>query len=213
MRYGFACALIATVVCSWTGAARAADWDRPPPLPDDRRGPIVGIHWVYALNDYHFNQSGVSAADALGFEVLGGYRFNRWVDLTGVFQYQSNFAINGSALVIGGVPIRGDACAWNISFMPTVRVYPFATLLPPWVEPYGLYGMGTMYEEIDDGVSSDSDATFMFRFETGVDFHVMPELVIKIGAGYVVAAEDLQLLGLDVTPNYAPFVAGVEYRF
>jgi len=75
------------------------------------------------------------------------------------------------------------------------------------------FGMGTMYEEIDDGMSSDSDATFMFRFETGVDFHVIPELVIKIGAGYVVAAEDLHLLGLDVTPTYAPFVAGVEYRF
>jgi hypothetical protein len=76
-----------------------------------------------------------------------------------------------------------------------------------------VFGMGTMYEEIDDGLSSDNDATFMFRFEGSVDFHVLPELVNDIGAGYVVAASDLDLLGLDVTPNYAPFTAGVEYRF
>ncbi len=210
MRNGLACALIATVVCGYPGAARALDES----TPDDRRGAIVGIHFVYALNDYHFDAPGLSAEDALGFEVLGGYRFNRWVDVTGVFQYQSDFTINGTALTIGGVPIRGPvASAWNVSFMPTVRGYPFADLLPPWIEPFGLFGMGTFFEEIDDGQSSDSDATFMFRFQGGVDFHVIPQLVIEIGAGYVVAARDLDLLGLAVTPNYAPFVAGVEYRF
>lgn len=214
MRYGLACALIAGVVSACAAVARAADLADPPPLPDDRRGAIVGIHWVYALNDYHFDQSGLSAEDALGFEVLGGYRFNRWIDVTGVFQYQSEFTINGTALNVGGVPIRGPvAHAWNISFMPTTRVYPFADLLPPWVEPFGLFGLGSFFEEIDDGLSSDSDATFMFRFEGGVDFHVIPQLVIEIGAGYVVAASKLEMLGLDVTPNYAPFVAGVEYRF
>src|SRR5207244_443273 len=132
--------------------AAAADDDY---AGDDRRGAIVGIHWVYALNDYDFNVRGLSANDALGFEVLGGYRFNKWVDVVGVFQYQSDFDIDGNA-VIGGVPFSGKvASAWGVSFMPTGRVYPFATLLPEWVEPYGLFGMGTTYLEVTSGGSKD----------------------------------------------------------
>ena len=184
------------------GAPAVAEEARP-----DRRGAVVGVHFVYAVEDFDFSHSGgLSADDTPGFEVLGGYRFNRYIDVTGVFQYLSEF----------GIDAHGDgtvANAWGFSFMPTTRVYPFADLLPPWVEPFGLFGMGTIFVEADEGGITDSDATYAFRFAAGADFYVLPTLVVEVGGGYVVATNDLDYVGFSVTPNYAPIVAGVEYRF
>ena len=73
--------------------------------------------------------------------------------------------------------------------------------------------MGTIFVEVDEGGVSDSDATYAFRFAAGADFYVLPTLVVEVGGGYVVATSDLDYVGFSVTPNYAPIVAGVEYRF
>ena len=79
MRYGFACALIATVVCGHAPARpEPPRWDDPPPAarrPARRhRRPPLGLR---AQRDYRFNESGrLRRRTRSAFEVLGGYRFN-----------------------------------------------------------------------------------------------------------------------------------------
>ena len=82
---------------------------------------------------------------------------------------------------------------WGLTIMPAAKVYPLADVLPPWVQPYGMFGVGFVlaYVEDDFGIlDSDTDAAAAFRFGGGVDFYIIPQLVVRAGAGYVLGVPD-----------------------
>ena len=171
-----------------------------------RSGAILGVNFVYVISDFDFESSSFDSDDPLGVEVSAGYRFNRYVSLEGILQYISEFDIDVNA----GFP--ATFTAWGLSFMPATKVYPLADVLPPWVQPFGQFGIGVLFAH-SDGFGSDNDATAGFRFGGGVDFYLAPQVVLRAGGGYVLAASDMTLFGEDVTPSYAPITAGFEFRF
>lgn len=175
-----------------------------------RSGAFLGVHFVYALSDFDFKTSAISADDSPGVEVFAGYRFNRFVSLEGVLHYLDEFDIDTRDFRTGGS--RRLATAWGISFMPATKVYPLADVLPPWVQPFGQFGVGVLFAHADGGFT-DNDATVGFRFGGGVDIYLAPQVVLRAGGGYVLAGSDIELLGVEVEPSYAPITAGLEFRF
>ena len=119
-------------------SATAADVDDP----RLRKGAFVGAHFVYAIPDFDFDAP-VSTDDPLGFEVFGGYRFNRYVSLEGQVQYLPDFDVEGPNLFSGG---RSRTDAWVLTMMPAVKGYPLVDVLPGWVQPYGMLGVGALLE-------------------------------------------------------------------
>jgi hypothetical protein len=135
-----------------------------------RSGAILGVNFVYVISDFDFESSAFDSDDPLGVEVSAGYRFNRYVSLEGILQYLSEFDIDANA----GFP--ATFTAWGLSFMPATKVYPLADVLPPWVQPFGQFGIGVLFAH-SDGFGSDNDATAGFRFGGGVDFYLAPQIV------------------------------------
>ncbi len=171
-----------------------------------RRGAFLGAHFVYAIPDFDI-EGGLTTDDPLGFEVFAGYRFNRYVSLEGQFLYLPNFEVREFG--------RHLTDAWALTAMPATKVYPLVDVLPPWVQPYGLLGVGVLVAHVDEAFFLDdaTDATAAFRFSGGADFYLLPQLVARVSGGYVVGVTDLSLVGTDATPNFAPITVGLEFRF
>jgi len=171
-----------------------------------RRGAFLGAHFVYAIPDFDI-EGGLTTDDPLGFEVFAGYRFNRYVSLEGQFLYLPNFDVRELGQHLTD--------AWALTAMPATKVYPLADVLPAWVQPYGMFGVGVLVAHVDEVFFLDdaTDATAAFRFSGGADFYLLPQLVARVSGGYVLGVSDLSLVGIEATPNFAPITVGLEFRF
>ena len=180
-----------------------------------RSGAFVGVHFVYSLSDFDSNRTSLSADDAPGVEVFGGYRFNRYVSLEGLFHYTGKFDVTTTLPFSSSVE---QVNGWGFTIMPATKVYPLVDVLPAWVQPYGMFGVGALiaYVENEFGLlGSDTAATAAFRFGGGVDFYLIPQLILRAGAGYVLGANDLEFYDndIEIETNYVPINVGLEFRF
>jgi len=159
-----------------------------------RSGGYVGGGILGAINATEADELG----DSLGFDLRGGYRFNRYAAVEGQLGYFDNFGGNFGAADVDLKALTG-----------TVNVKGF--LLPGRVQPYAQVGIGATHLHAEahflgTTVAEDSSTEFTFRGGGGVDVYLIPQVSLYTDVSYV-------LLSGDLGGGFVPFVFGAQYHF
>src|SRR5262245_43874250 len=95
-------ALAICLVLASGGPAAAPETEAEPDF--GRPGWYVGGGFVYGFENFDLDQVSnatgfdISSSGSPGFDVRGGYRFNRWVALEGNLDYYANFNIEADGV-------------------------------------------------------------------------------------------------------------------
>lgn len=183
MKRTLACLVAALAVVAAASSRSMAQDD----LELGRSGPYVGIGGTYALQEFSGNKPSPDAA--WGYNLKGGYRFNRWFALELDWTHLPAFHAS-----------TGDTECWAADV--SGKFLPFDGI----VQPFAAGGMG-WHSASDDRFPKDSETGLGFRFAGGVDVYVARNFAITAEAAY--------LLGNGGGSSYSslPLTLGVMYRF
>jgi outer membrane protein OmpA-like peptidoglycan-associated protein len=174
----------------------------------------VGFSGLYAIENFDVDEeypgirTNLNPTNSWGVAGRLGYRFHpNFAAEIGVDWYE-NFEFEG---IEDSDPIRAED-GWSV--WTNGKLYP----LPYRIQPYLLGGAGLLHmdrqvnlgflppqEEV--GLSDEEDLSFAGRFGLGLDFYVLPEIVLNLEASYVLPVGDLNEL------QFIPLTFGVQYRF
>lgn len=200
-----------TPACAATLVAIASFLAAPAGAQDHgRSGPylgagVLGGSYTQAEDDLDdalslFGLQGADVDDAtVGFEVYGGYRI------------VPNFALELEFEMLPDTDISAFGTASDLLTLDATgngKVF----LLTDRIQPYLLAGVGFMHAELETegpfGTSgTESDTDFTARFGGGVDLYLTENVVLSVGADYLLPTGDLD--GLD----YVSYGGGLQYRF
>jgi Outer membrane protein beta-barrel domain len=193
--------LVTATILVGAGSARATDdFNRP--------GPYVGLGAAGGLSEFHGPLR--DAGDSLGFNFRGGYRFNDYMAIEGLYEYMDEFGktVEGPT----GNQIKTHLGTNNFSAMAKVL---FPTLGLSNLQPFVSGGIGflnangTSKLKLQDlKVRGEASGTeFAGRVDGGVDYFFTPEISTFFDLGYVIPTRGLSDL------NYLSLSAGVKYNF
>jgi opacity protein-like surface antigen len=191
----------------------------------DRQGAYVGVGFAYGLSNFGLGDvedavSGIvgrpvelSAGDAPGFDIRGGYRLHPHIAVEGQFQYFTSFSMNIDR--VGDLNVNEKfADLDTFAFGANVKGY----ALTGRIQPYGLLGIGMMLATLNpraEGVDSETDVVFGARFGAGADFYLTDNILLVAEVSYLLPTSDYKFGGEGPGVNGAiiPVVVGAQYRF
>jgi len=214
---GTAAAALVGIVCSSIALTSDDDVDK-----DDfaRRGWLVGVGGSYALETFEDDAeadyqgplgptANLSVDDSFGFNGRVGYRchprFSAEVEVEWLKGFESDLTQPGVVQLA------------KVDFEPvviTTNVKGF--LLTGRYQPYLLVGAGVMTADTKvrnpvglafTGVRSESDNAFAMRFGGGIEYYATEQVVVTLGADYVLPFGNLEAL------DYITIKWGLQYRF
>jgi hypothetical protein len=169
---------------------------------NDVEGPYLQAGITIGVIDFDGGNVDVDAGG--GISLTGGYRIFPWLSGEANFTY-----VGGGDVEVGNTDV-GDAEFFAFTFGP--KVYPFSIprekVVPDFVDPYVLIGLGGGEYEIDgsNGFRDKEDGTFIARFILGTDFWFTEHFGAYLEGGYHAAADnDIDGTGV--------FTFGGQYRF
>jgi opacity protein-like surface antigen len=206
MRKGLSSVVCASVLLGTASLAMAGAYGEPV-APEEGPAPVavapavveeervgygyIGAGALYAIQNFHCDTD-----DAWGYNIRGGYRFNNWVAIEGMFEHPvSNF--DDADVVDGFGRLNGDVEVWNIT--ANGKFYPLQGMF----QPYALIGAG--YGEAD--LPHDDNGGFVARFGIGLDILFTDNFGMDTEVGYVLGT------GSASDYDYIPISVGLFYNF
>jgi len=187
----------------------------------ERKGWFVSLAGSYALPTYEDDLEsdlssrlgtpvGVSVDNSLGVGGDAGYRCHRYFSTAVQFEQVMGFKEDYS------VPSTGARAAADVD--PLTVTTNFKAHLPLGrFQPFGLVGVGMMAastkernaaEEALGATATNESKGVALRFGAGMDFYATKNIVLNVGAGYVLPlGNNIKYL------NYISVGWGVQYRF
>ena len=202
---GLATAALTSIVCSSVALTAGEDAKQ-----DEfaRRGWLIGVAGSYAIETFESDlQDAVgfsvdlSVDNSLGFNGRVGYRCHRWLSAEVEVEWLDRFKTDLSAAgpINIGIDIEPVVVTANMKgYILTGRYQPFL-----------LVGGGVMTAEFKSrGVPGSITLNeFTMRFGGGIDLYATKNVVVTVGADYVLPFDDLKDL------DYISIGWGFEYRF
>jgi hypothetical protein len=196
--------IVATaLIAVMAGTARASD-------EFNRRGPYIGFGPSGALTNFDGAFSGFG--NSYGFNARGGYRFNDYIAIEGLYEYMDDF---GSSETSSNGRVKTSASIQTSNFTTSVKLI-FPTLGLSQLQPFVSGGIGFLNANGSGKIKVDgservdrspSSTEFAGRVDGGVDYFFTPELSTFFDVGYVIPAGDLSDM------NYLSLGAGIKYNF
>ena len=185
-------------------------WVRPGLASDsfNRPGPYLGLGAAGGIEN--FSGAARGAGDSFGFNFRGGYRFNDYLAIEGLYEYMDEFG-----KTVKG-PLGNEATAHigtnNFSVMPKVIL---PTLGLSQLQPFVSGGIGFL-EASGTGKlrvgntrfhGGGNGTEFAGRVDGGTDYFFTPELSTFFDLGYVIPTGKFENL------DYLSLSAGIKYNF
>jgi opacity protein-like surface antigen len=222
MTMGRTVALAAAIVfaSAASGSAQAAERDQ-----DDfaRNGPFVGFAGVYAINTFEDNaEDDINSALALlGYVATLDVDESFGVNVHVGYRFHPNFSAEFQVEWLDGFDADASVMALPVGDIATVEIEPrvFSLnakghLLTGRYQPFLLVGLGalTAKVEVEDAVGfglSDIErfSGFAARFGGGIDVYATENIVVTVGADYVLPTGDVEDL------DFVSIGWGFQYRF
>ena len=176
----------------------------------NRPGPYLGLGAAGGLSDFGgaFDRFG----DSYGFNFRGGYRFNDYLAIEGLFEYMDDF---GHSRTSANERVKASASIQTNNFSLQTKV-----IIPTGMsqfQPFLSGGIGFLNANgagklrVGSATVEDrrapSATEFAGRVDGGVDYFFTPEVSAFVGAGYVIPTDQLSDL------SYISLSAGVKYNF
>ncbi len=197
---GVGAAAFTTLVCATV--AQAAD-ERAEEDEFARRGWLVGVAGSYAIETFEDDaESDLHVDNSLGFNGRVGYRCHRWLSAEVEVEWLNGF--------------EADVSAPGFGKFATIDVEPLVVtanlkgyFLTGRYQPFLLVGGGVMTAEFKSrGVAGSITLNeFTMRFGGGIDLYATKNVVVTVGADYVLPVDNLKDL------DYISIGWGFEYRF
>lgn len=169
-----------------TSVARADDDDF------NRPGAYAGLGGVYAVSAFQGRLKGL-AGNSMGFQARGGYRFNEFIALDGLYEYVDDFGAK-----------RGSGGIWtNHASVNGKLILPLDRF-----QPYLSGGIGFLNANATGG-NVDGLFTFAGRFSAGTDLAITEHVALFLDAAYLVPAGGGAISDL----QYFSFGWGGKYLF
>jgi hypothetical protein len=194
--------LAMALITSIAGTVRASDqFNRP--------GPYIGLGPAGGLSEFGGALSGFG--NSLGFNFRGGYRFNDYIAIEGLYEYMDEF---GNSISATDTRLKAKASIQTSNFSLLDKII-FPTLGIPQLQPFVSGGIGFLNANGSGRVSTGaltvkrtpSDTEFAGRVDGGIDFFITPEVSTFFDLGYVIPVSQLSNL------NYLSLSAGIKYNF
>ena len=202
--------LVVAVLVISAGGASAQSYD-------DAAGGYVkaglALGWANANGVISNNPAVFLAPDvgtAVGFDIVAGRRVNAWL------------AFDGELFYVGGADVKTfpyllqTGSATNMGVTGNVRGYPLGAfapdLIPQWIQPYGTFGMGIGFAEIDNvpeatnTFGATNELQFLARFGMGVDVLISDHWGVYVDGNYYITNKE-------VITGIGTMVFGASYRF
>ena len=185
------------------GGARAGDtFNRP--------GPYLGLGAAGGLSDFGgaFDHFG----DSYGFNFRGGYRFNDYLAIEGLFEYMDDFGHSRTSANERGkasASIQTNNFAVQTKVIIPTGMSQFQPFLSGGIGFLNANGAGKLRVgsvTVEDR-RAPSATEFAGRGDGGVDYFFTPAVSAFVGAGYVIPTDQLSDL------SYISLSAGVKYNF
>jgi hypothetical protein len=206
MRKGLSSVVCASVLLGTASLAMAGAYGEPV-APEEGPAPVavapavveeeqvgygyIGAGALFAIENFHCDTD-----DAWGYNIRGGYRFNNWVAIEGMFEHPvSNF--DDANVVDGFGRLNGDVEVWNVT--ANGKIYPVRGMF----QPYALVGGG--YGQAD--LPHDDNGGFVARFGIGLDILFTDNFGMDTEVGYVLGTGSLS------NYDYIPISVGFFYNF
>jgi len=200
-RYVSSMMVATALIAVMAGTVRAGDeFNRP--------GPYIGFGPSGALT--HFDGIFGSFGNSVGANARGGYRFNDYMAIEGLYEYMDDF---GSSETSRNLRRKTSASIQTNTFTVSTKLI-FPTLGLSQLQPFVSGGIGFLNTKGSgkfvrglrlDGAPSTTD--FIGRVDGGVDYFFTPELSTYFDVGYVIPTGDLSDM------NYLSLGAGIKYNF
>jgi len=125
--------------------------------------------------------------NAYGFNMYMGYRALPWLAVEGAYEYLVGPDIDVLTVEAQGLTFTGNVRGYIPELTPTILGHEIG------VQPYGLIGIGLGWVKIEsDAVDVEESGTgFIARFGGGIDFYLVPQIALQVGAAYVLGTGDL----------------------
>jgi opacity protein-like surface antigen len=174
----------------------------------NRPGPYLGLGAAGGLSE--FGGAAQGAGDSIGFNFRGGYRFNDYYAIEGLYEYMDKFEKTVTGPL--GNRAKADIGTNNFSLMGKVIL---PTLGLSQLQPFIAGGIGFMEASGDAKLQvrngqfhrGGSSTEFAGRVDGGLDYFLTPEISTFFDLGYVIPTDQLENL------NYLSLSAGVKYNF
>jgi hypothetical protein len=174
----------------------------------NRPGPYLGLGIAGGLSE--FSGAARGAEDSIGFNFRGGYRFNDYYAIEGLYEYMDEFAKKVKGPL--GNKFKADIGTNNFSIMGKVIL---PTLGLSQLQPFLAGGIGFL-EASGTGKlkignakfhGGGGETEFAGRVDGGADYFFTPEISTFFDLGYVIPTEKFDNL------HYLSISAGVKYNF
>ncbi len=174
----------------------------------NRPGPYLGLGVAGGLSE--FSGAARGAGDSIGFNFRGGYRFNEYYAIEGLYEYMDEFSKKVTG--VRGNSVKVNAGTNNFSLMGKVIL---PTLGLSQLQPFVAGGIGFMEASGDAQVKirngqlhgGGSSTEFAGRVDGGANYFFTPEISTFFDLGYVMPTDQLENL------KYLSLSAGVQYHF
>jgi opacity protein-like surface antigen len=192
---GLATAALTSLVCASFALTAGEDTKQ-----DEfaRRGWLIGVAGSYAIETFESDlQDAVgfsvdlSVDNSLGFNGRVGYRCHRWLSAEVEVEWLNGFDV--SAPGFATIDVEPVVVTANLK----------GHFLTGRYQPFLLVGGGGMTAK----VATERGKSYAMRFGGGIDLYATKNVVVTVGADYVLPVDDLKDL------DYISIGWGFEYRF
>ena len=177
----------------------------------NRPGPYVGIGPSGGLTNFSGGFRGFG--DSSGFNFRGGYRFNDYLAIEGLYEYMDDFGASRTS----ATQRRSASASIQTNNFSLLGKVILPTLGIPQLQPFVMGGVGFVNANgsgklrvgsvtVEDRVAP-STTQFAGRVDGGVDYFFTPEISTFFDVGYVIPTEQLSNM------PYLSLSAGVKYNF
>ncbi|MEH6452320.1 MAG: porin family protein [Psychromonas sp.] len=152
--------------------------------------------------------SKIDTEDTWGLNIRGGYRFNSWLAVEGVYEFMEGFETES---LVGSTKTRTNSLMIGPKFV-----------MPFWrTQPYLGIGLGTQYGNLDykssilrERSGNKTDWSLAIRPALGLDFYITEQFVANLELAGVFVSGKFENFGMSVSdPIYLSLGAGLQYRF
>ena len=174
----------------------------------NRPGPYVGLGMAGGLSE--FGGAARGAGDSMGFNARGGYRFNEYLAIEGLYEYMDEFGKTEKDP--SGNKFKADIGTNNFTLLGKVilpglglsNLQPFVAAGLGFLEASGTGKLKVNGTKIHGG---GGETELSSRVDGGADYFFTPEISAFFDAGYVIPTEKFDNL------HYLSLSAGVKYNF
>jgi opacity protein-like surface antigen len=154
--------------------------------PFNRPGAFVGLGMNYGVPGFQ-DTGGVSFGDSLGFNVRGGYRFNEFVAVEGIYEYMDDFGTGRQRVAGSTVTEDTKTNAFSINGKLLLPLGRF--------QPYLSGGIGFLNADaelkLDGRHFNGSGTSFAGRFAGGVDVWATDHISLYAESAYTMGTDTL----------------------